>query len=164
MRRLNVASRTLLGKCQLNGGLLTAEVFHPAGANTSNLIASGRLHASNTIALSSLSPGAYQISLVCSSIYCLPEPAELNFHTEMALPNSLQLAAGTGIASEDAGFVHVLRPSVTVRHMQYQGQDKNMAQHSRAPGLAKGFWQGWLLLILLCTQGISLASIQRCEG
>ena len=119
----------------------------------SSLVASGTLHASNTIALFSLGPGAYQVGVVCSSSFCLPEPAKFPFYVPLASPDSLRQAAGSALAS--ATPVHVLRPSVTVRHLQAHGQDG--AQQSGASQLAKLLMQGLLVVILLGAQGVSLA-------
>ena len=140
---------------------LAASNYDPAGANPSSPVATGRLHASNTIAVSSLSPSAYKVVAACNSSLCLPEPAVISFHTIMPPPDGLRQAAGAVLELEEAPPVHVLRPSVVVRYLQHQEQDGDVAeQESRAHPYAKDFLQGLLVLIILGAHGIHLACMQ----
>ena len=137
--------------------MLGAEHFNPAGANWSSLVASGRLHASNTIAMSSLSPGVYKISVVCSTSYCLPEPTDIPVQLSGIAIDSLGPASGNMLVSREAAPVHVLWPSVYVQYLQERGQGLDMAQQGGVFSRSKVLLQGLLVLILLGAHGISVA-------
>ena len=126
---------------------------HAVGEGTEDepfLAASSRLHASNTVALPSLTAGLYQMSFPCNSTAtsaCQPLPDKVLFrHSD-----------NQG-ASEGASTVQVLRPTIQVLHVLRQ-HPKSQRSFITAP-LVKSSVQRSLAVALFVLQVTAMACAQ----